>query len=652
MKKVVAFLEKYAEWVAMSFACVFLLYMVYAYIVSPDDLRIPVGNETLMPGDVDPHINNNLLAGLEKEISNPKSDVEFPVPDFKQGFALNMSKDRPHMKPEDMLASAFRPGIAPVGPVPDGPNQTGQPVTALPVALAPLFTAFNAGASLVKVPAPGAAAAAAAAAPGAVAANVPEVDKTWIMGEFRIDVKGQAAEWKKALFDAKGNSIVPTAVLATQFLRVEVERQEQIEPGVWTAPVAVVQPAIAEMMEYPKVGDRTAEEEYRLWTEKHQVDIVEPSFYQVVKGDDWFIPSQKAKEKEGVAAAEPAAKEGPFDPANPPKDRELTADEKAKVYLYRQKEAAEKQKQEAAARKAKADSTRKPATPSGGGTGESGGGRRKIGGYAPLPGEGRVPGQRYDDAGRPIGRPTNPTRPGFDRGMTPRGEGSGRPAPGRERFNNTGPVGGLQNPALSGPFDPTMLIDPQGNASDIILWFHDDTVVPGKTYRYRVKISLKNPIYLTQNLTKNPAFETQLAIASDWSAWTPSVKAPPTTEFFVSRAVRPINGANINKVTIDVFKHEKGDWAEATFEVSPGDGIGSVKNNVDFATGITLVDIRGDIRDKDTKILVADDKGSLAVLSFETQKNDPRYQTLKQKVKDAATPGPAAEAGSPPLINR
>src|SRR4051812_2527979 len=122
MKKVVAFLEKYAEWVAMSLACVFLLYMVYAYVVSPDELRVPVGSESLMPGDVDPHINNNLLAGLEKEISNPKSDVEFPVPDFKQGFALNMSKDRARMKPEDMLASAFRPGIAPEGRVIIDPN--------------------------------------------------------------------------------------------------------------------------------------------------------------------------------------------------------------------------------------------------------------------------------------------------------------------------------------------------------------------------------------------------------------------------------------------------------------------------------------------------------------------------------------------------
>lgn len=646
MKKVVAFLEKYAEWVAMSLGCVFLLYMVYAYVISPDDLRVPVGSESLMPGDVDPHINANLLAPLEKEIANSKSDVEFPVPDFKQGFALNMSKDRPRMKAEYALASTFRPGIPTDGPVPTGDNAPGQQVTALPVVLAPLFTAFNAGASLVKVAPAGAANAAAA---GAVAAAVPEVDKTWIMGEFRIDVKGQAAEWKKALFDAKGQPIVPTAVLVTQFLRVEIERQEEIEPGVWSSPVPVVQPAIAEMMDYPKVGDRTAEEEYRLWSEKHQVDIVEPSFYQISKGDEWFIPSQKAKEKEGVAAADPAAKDGPFDPANPPKNRELTSEEKAKVYLYRQKEQAERQKQEEAARRAKADANRKPATPSGGSTGEGGGRKRSIGGYAPLPGEGRVPGQRYDDGGRPIGRPTNPGRNGFDRGAIPR-EGSARPNPGRERFNNTGPTGALQNPALSGPFDPTLLVDPQGNISDIIMWFHDDTVIPGKTYRYRVKISLKNPIYLTQNLTKNPAFETQLAITSEWSAWTPQVKAPPTTEFFFARAVRAIIGNTINKVTVDVFKHEKGDWSEASFEVSPGDSIGSMKNNVDFATGMTLVDIRGG--DKETKILITDEKGNLKVVSFEAQKNDPRYGVLKQKVKDAATPGPAAEAGAPSLINR
>jgi hypothetical protein len=320
------------------------------------------------------------------------------------------------------------------------------------------------------------------------------------------------------------------------------------------------------------------------------------------------------------------------------------------VYLYHQKEQAEKQKQNESQRRSS-----RPATPSGGsGATPSGGGRRKIGGYAPLPGE-RVLGQQYDDAGRPVGRPTNPGR----NGLAPRGTGRpgrpvpGRPIPGRDnRFNNPAVNGGLQNPALSGPFDPTSLVDPQGNASDIIMWIHDDTVVPGKTYRYRVRISLKNPIYNTQGLTKNKEFETQLAITSDWSLWSPGIQAPPVTEFWISRAVPQIAKGVISNVTVDVFKHEKGIWSEATFVVGPGDSIGSTKNSVDFSTGMTLVDIRSDIRDKDTKILVADEKGNIKVINFLEQLSDPRYATLKQKVKDAANPGPAASTGAPSLINR
>lgn len=651
MKKVVAFLEKYAEWLATGVACLFLLYMVYAYVVSPDDLRVQVGQQTLMPGEVDPNINANLLLPLEKQINDPKAEgVSFPVPDFVKSFSLAMSKERERMDPKYAIAGAFRPGVAPEGPEIREPGNTGPKVAALPVAIPPVFTAFNRGASLVKIPPPGGAAAAVAAGPAAAAPGV-EMDKTWIMWEGRIDIKAQAAAWKKALFDAKGEPIVPTSVLLTHFLRVEVEREEEIDPGTWSAPVSIPPLALAEIKDYPKVGERNAEEEYRLWSEKHQVDLVEPPFYQIVKGDEWFIPSLRAKEAVAAAANQVVA-EGPFDPANPPKNRELTPEEKQKVYLYNQKQAAEKEKQEAAARKSKAESTRPPAPAGGSGSGSGRG--RKMGGYAPLPGEGRIPGQRYDDGGRPIGPTGRPGRQGYDRGAR---DGMGRPLPGREgpRFNpnqnfNNGP---LQNGVPTDSFDPTLRVDPQGVANDIIMWVHDDTVVPGKVYRYRVKVSLKNPIYNTQGLTTNKAFETQLAITSDWSAWSPEIQAPPSTEFFFSRAVPQINGKGvINTVMVDVFKHEKGDWTEATFNVGPGDSIGRLKDNMDYNTGMTIVDIRGDLREKDTKIMVADEKGSLKVISFQSQLADKRYADLKEKVKAAAASGPAAAAGTPSLINR
>jgi hypothetical protein len=178
MKKVVAFLEKYAEWLAMGVACLFLLYMVYAYVVSPDDLRVQVGQQTLMPGEVDPTINSTQLSVLEKQINDPKAEgVSFPVPDFVKSFSLAMSKERERMEPKYAIAGAFRPGVAPDIQEGPGPNLPKQTVTALPVVVPPLFTAFNRGASLVKLPPPGGA----AAAQGAAAVNAApavEVDKT------------------------------------------------------------------------------------------------------------------------------------------------------------------------------------------------------------------------------------------------------------------------------------------------------------------------------------------------------------------------------------------------------------------------------------------------------------------------------------------
>ena len=103
MKKVMAFLEKYAEWVAMGFACVFLLYMVYSYVVSPDAVKVEVGRELLMPGEVDPYINTKDIAALQAAMDDKNGDVSFPVPDFAKAFSLAMGPDRDRMKGEFVL---------------------------------------------------------------------------------------------------------------------------------------------------------------------------------------------------------------------------------------------------------------------------------------------------------------------------------------------------------------------------------------------------------------------------------------------------------------------------------------------------------------------------------------------------------------------
>ena len=43
MKNVVAFLEQYAEWLALGVAAIFFLFVVWGYVISPTAVRVKVG---------------------------------------------------------------------------------------------------------------------------------------------------------------------------------------------------------------------------------------------------------------------------------------------------------------------------------------------------------------------------------------------------------------------------------------------------------------------------------------------------------------------------------------------------------------------------------------------------------------------------------
>ena len=109
---------------------------------------------------------------------------------------------------------------------------------------------------------------------------------------------------------------------------MEVEREELTGPETWGNRVTLKPIATVQAEEYPKKDDdRQQQEQYRLWAEQHQVDVAEPAFFRVLKGDPWFVPSVGApKDPAEQAIADGTAQ--PFDPSNPPTDRPLTTLEK------------------------------------------------------------------------------------------------------------------------------------------------------------------------------------------------------------------------------------------------------------------------------------------------------------------------------------
>ncbi len=139
----------------------------------------------------------------------------------------------------------------------------------------------------------------------------------------------------------------------------------------------------------------------------------------------------------------------------------------------------------------------------------------------------------------------------------------------------------------------------------LLFWAHDDTVEPGKSYRYRIRLGVFNPIAGTNKFNEQDEdLKNQIVLWSDFSEIKEIVKVPGTLYFF-PRDVK--NAARI--VTVDVARYKLGHWYIKDFAVKPGEDIGkvaefepaekktrplmmpSVLETIDYTTGAVLVDV-------------------------------------------------------------
>ena len=110
---------------------------------------------------------------------------------------------------------------------------------------------------------------------------------------------------------------------------------------------------------------------------------------------------------------------------------------------------------------------------------------------------------------------------------------------------------------------------------------HDITAEPGKTYRYRLRIGMLNPLYHLENLQPDQKKEhyNKLMLLSPPSEWTDPVQVDKFQYFFVRGATRTPPAAQV-----EVFRFFEGDWHMHEFSVRPGGLIGGdIKVDVDVA---------------------------------------------------------------------
>lgn len=132
------------------------------------------------------------------------------------------------------------------------------------------------------------------------------------------------------------------------------------------------------------------------------------------------------------------------------------------------------------------------------------------------------------------------------------------------------------------------------------VWFHDDSVEAGKTYRYRMRVNIWNRYVGQPRALKNPADAQKTVLTGEWSDPGEPVTTIPGSYFFV-KGPRAGNEA----ASIEVWKFMAGSWRKESFDVSVGDVIGGVKRvrsgdeddprsrvDVDFSTGAVVLDLR------------------------------------------------------------
>ena len=136
----------------------------------------------------------------------------------------------------------------------------------------------------------------------------------------------------------------------------------------------------------------------------------------------------------------------------------------------------------------------------------------------------------------------------------------------------------------------------------LLFWAHDDTVEPGNSYRYRIRLGVFNPIAGTNKFKEQDEdLKKKIVLWSEFSEAEEIVKVPETLYFFP----RDVQDA-ARVVTVNVAKYTLGYWYSKDFAVKPGEVIGKVAEfepaegekivptmpeTIDYTTGVVLVDV-------------------------------------------------------------
>ena len=596
MKKVLELLERHVQWVAMGLGGVFLLFVAWTYWVNAP-VAVEVKGKRMTPGQVELATLEVPVKEVERQIALAEgTKLRIDVPDYVAAFTKRLQGGHgafpafPAYAVRSDRSGRLRDGR--VGPDEPG-SDDGYQIERLPELPAPVIADRRVGRSEVEVVDPN------WKAPKRNLNAEPkmiEKDTEWYWAKFKISAEKLRDEWNKAINPDELNEEQLARFYGVEIVNVALYRQERQPDGSWGKEV-LVKPLRNDPTrpEFPdeKQAEYAQVTEYKTWLAQNQnaQELINPTFHPVVSGE---IPGQ-----EGVTAV--GGSGGGTDASTARQQRALEA-KMRKEYEKQQREMMKMMRQQGA---------RGAAGPYGGYGGRNP--RGPYGGYGGYPPPGA--------AGR--GPATAPNPYGGYGGRNPRSPYGGYPVPRAPgAFQTPGSFGG----AGAASFDVSTLED------DLEVVAIDDSVQPGKTYRYRMVYWLSNPLYRVRGTIAAEALTLPWALKSPHSAWTSPVTVPSRVEFYLVQ--NPAPGA----VTVDVLtKRPDGDYTGKRYKLAPGDAIAD--------TGWTVVDTPTELADDGRYALLVDPNGNLVRRDYDTDRQNETYREYLDSQEEAR-----AERGLEPRL--
>lgn len=320
-----------------------------------------------------------------------------------------------------------------------------------------------------------------------------------------------------------------------ELLGVEVERQALGDDGQWgAAEVISGLPGGESLLSEARTGGITAAELVQVARSAQNVvrEVAQPAFPPTIAGPEWVPPSEMTEEA-GLSEEQ----------------QEIARLERQYESLQRRVDGLMLQREQLGG-----GSGRDP----GGREERSGGGRSREGGGQPD----RQPSVDRDQQRREV---LERQIAAVQEQMT---ELAGRLA------DLGAPVDAQDTAATTGreqqpPLPPLLAAD------EMPVWVHDFAAEPGKTYRYRMRVVVNNPLYAKEQYLSGDQREAASSptLEGPWSAWSDVVPVEDNRHFFVLSASQSDAIGAGPRAAVEVYEFYYGYWRRASTTLEPGDTI-------------------------------------------------------------------------------